>query len=162
MRGFESASSLVNPTVQAAGARRGFAVTRLLTHWPEVVGADIAGRCRPVRIAHGRGGMGATLTLLTTGPQAPLLAMALPAIRDKVNACCGWNAVSRVVLTQTAAEGFAAPQAPAALPPPSPAVRARAEEAAAGAIDGELAAALRRLALNFHMRAPCPTERPDP
>lgn len=162
MRGFEPAASLVSATVQAAGARRGFAVARLLTHWPEVVGADIAARCRPVRIARGRGSQGATLTLLTTGAQAPLLAMTLPMIRDKVNACCGWNAVARVVLTQTAAQGFAAPSSPAARPRPSPAAVARAEDAALGIADGDLAAALRRLAVNFHMRASSPTERPDP
>lgn len=160
MRGFEPAASLVGATVQAAGARRGFAVSRLLTHWPEVVGPDIAARCRPLRIACGRGGLGATLTLLTTGAQAPLLAMALPMIRDKVNACCGWNAVARIVLTQTAAEGFAAPQPPAR-PRPSPTAVARAEDAAGGIHDDGLAAALRRLALNFHMRAPNQTERPD-
>lgn len=158
MRGFEPASAALSATVQAAGARRGFAVSRLLTHWPEVVGADIAARCRPVRIARGRQGLGATLTLLTTGAQAPLLAMALPAIRDRVNACCGWNAVARVVLTQTAAEGFA-PAAPLApRPRPTAADLARAKVAAAGIHDDDLAAALRRLALNFHSR-PMPNRK---
>lgn len=157
-RGFEAAASLLAPTVQAAGAQRGFAVSRLLTHWPEVVGADIASRCRPVRISHGRGGIGATLTLLTTGSQAPMLSMALPSIRDRVNACCGWNAVSRVVLTQTAADGFTVPAPPAPWPRPSPGDLARAEAIADGILDDDLAAALRRLALNFHLR-PMPNRK---
>lgn len=159
MRGFEPAAAALSATVQAAGARRGFAVSRLLTHWPEVVGADIAARCRPVRIARGRQGLGATLTLLTTGAQAPMLSLALPLIRDKVNACCGWNAVARVVLTQTAAEGFGPAATPAPRPLPTAADRARAEGAASGIHDDDLAAALRRLALNFHMR---PSVRPMP
>ena len=151
-RGFEAAASLLAPTVQAAGAQRGFAVSRLLTHWPEVVGPDIASRCRPVRISHGRGGIGATLTLLTSGPQAPMLSMALPTIREKVNACCGWNVISRVVLTQTAADGFTTPAPPAPRPRPSPADLALADALAEGAADDHLAAALRRLALNFQTR----------
>lgn len=158
MRGFEPTAALLSATVQAAGARRGFAVSRLLTHWPEVVGEDIAARCRPVRIARGRNGLGATLTLLTTGAQAPLLSMALPAIRDRVNACCGWNAVARVVLTQTAAEGVTPPPVPVPRPQPTPADRARADAAATGIHDDDLAAALRRLSLNFHAR-PLPNRK---
>lgn len=158
MRGFEPAAAALSATVQAAGARRGFAVSRLLTHWPEVVGADIAARCRPVRIARSRQGLGATLTLLTTGAQAPLLSMALPAIRERVNACCGWNAVARVVLTQTAAEGLAPPAPPPPAPQPTAADLARADAAARGIHDDDLAAALRRLSLNFHMR-PVPNRK---
>lgn len=53
-------------------------MARLLTHWAEVVGADVAARARPIKIGHSWGGMGATLTLLTAGPYAPLLEMQLP------------------------------------------------------------------------------------
>ena len=85
-------------------------MTRLLTQWAEVVGEDIARCTRPVRISHGKG-FGGTLTVLTTGPQAPLVQMQLPMIRDKVNACYGFNAVARVTITQTAPQGFAEGQA---------------------------------------------------
>lgn len=69
--------------------------------------------------------MGATLTLLTTGPYAPLLEMQLPAIRDRVNACYDYNAIARITLTQTAPTGFAEGQAsfdyaPKARPQPMP------------------------------------------
>ena len=110
-RGFRQASSLLASQIRHAAEGRGFAVARLLTHWAEVVGADVAARARPIKIGHGRGGMGATLTLLTTGPYAPLLEMQLPTIRDRVNACYGYNAISRITLTQTAPTGFAEGQA---------------------------------------------------
>ena len=62
-RGFEPAFGLVKGPIRAAGEARGFAVARLLTHWAEVAGEDLAGKTRPVKIGYGKGGMGATLTL---------------------------------------------------------------------------------------------------
>ncbi|AXC48513.1 DUF721 domain-containing protein [Paracoccus suum] len=160
MRGFEPAAGLLADAVRRAGEGRGFAVARLLTHWPEVVGRDIAMLCRPVRMTHARNAgpagasvaPGATLVLLTTGPNAPRLEMMLPQIRERVNACYGWNAVSRVTLTQTAPAGFAEGQAvfarPTAPEPPTPGPEAldRARAAAEGIDDPTLAAAVARFA----------------
>lgn len=121
MRGFEAAGALVRRRVQAAGESRGFALSRLLTHWTEVVGEEIAAAARPVRIGYGRDGFGATLTLLVAGSAAPLVQMQLPRIRERVNACYGYNAIARIQLTQTAASGFAESQAPfAGRPEPVP------------------------------------------
>ncbi len=86
---------------------RGFAVSRLLTHWAEIVGDATASVATPVNVSYGKGGIGATLTVLTTGPQAPILEMQKDQIRDKVNACYGYRAISRVRITQTAPIGFA-------------------------------------------------------
>ena len=85
-RGFEPAAGLLKDRIRAVGESRGFAVSRLLTHWAEVVGDEIAAMALPVKVGYGREGLGATLTLLTTGASAPLLQMQLPKIRDKVNA----------------------------------------------------------------------------
>jgi hypothetical protein len=78
-----------------------------LTHWPEVVGEAVAKCATPVNVSYGKGGMGATLTLLTTGAQAPMLEMQKEQIREKVNACYGYRAISLVRITQTAPTGFA-------------------------------------------------------
>ena len=43
--------------------------------------------------------MGATLTLLTTGANAPMLEMQKEKLRQKVNAVYGYNAISRVRIT---------------------------------------------------------------
>ncbi|HRO15102.1 MAG TPA: DUF721 domain-containing protein [Paracoccus sp. (in: a-proteobacteria)] len=157
LRGFEPAAALVATQVRAGAESRGFAVTRLLTHWTEIVGADTAAHTRPVKIAHGKG-MGATLTILTDGAHAPLVQMELPRIRDRVNACYGFNAVARITVTQTAPQGFAEGQAqfrPVPAPraaPPSPGHLARAEAMAAGFTDPQLAEAMRQLALNILSR----------
>lgn len=105
-RGFERAGALASDRIRTGGESRGFAVSRLLTHWVEVVGPDIARIARPVEVRYGRG-FGATLTLLTTGAEAPMLEMQKDTIRDRVNACYGYAAISRVRITQTAATGFA-------------------------------------------------------
>ena len=149
-RGLESAAGLIRDRIRAAGESRGFAVTRLLTHWAEVAGEEIAAMALPVRIGYGREGFGATLTLLTTGAAAPLLQMQLPTIRDRVNACYGYNAISRIVVTQTAPSGFAEGQvafAPAARPATisDPAMRARASAISDGVCDETLRAALEAL-----------------
>lgn len=106
-RGFSRASTLLQKQIGDAGKSRGFAVARLLTHWAEIVGEDIARVARPVKIGYGRDGFGAKLTILTNGAQAPLLQMQTERIREKVNACYGYAAISAIRITQTAPSGFA-------------------------------------------------------
>jgi hypothetical protein len=150
-RGFEPAAGLLKDRIRAAGESRGFAVARLLTHWAEVVGEETAAMARPVKVGYGREGFGATLTLLTTGAAAPVLQMQLPKIRDRVNACYGYNAISRVAITQTAPLGFAEGQVafgPAPTPPPAapdPAIMAEARTLSGEVQDPGLRALLEAL-----------------
>lgn len=109
-RGFQRASKLVESRVREAGESRGFAVSRLLTHWEEIVGADLAPMARPVEVAYGKG-FGATLTILVKGAEAPMVEMQKEAIRERVNACYGYAAIQRIRLTQTAPRGFGEDQA---------------------------------------------------
>lgn len=154
MRGFEAASGLLKAPIRAVGEARGFAVTRLLTHWAEIAGDETARICRPVKIGYTRDGMGATLTLLVASAHAPMVQMQLPALKEKVNACYGYAAISRISLTQTAPTGFAEGQAsfgaaPKAKPRPlDPAVAARAADTAGVVQDAGLRAALEALAQN--------------
>ncbi|MDS9466300.1 DUF721 domain-containing protein [Paracoccus sp. MBLB3053] len=160
MRGFETAAQLVANRVRAIGETRGFAIARLLTNWAEVVGPEIAAHTRPVKISHGKG-FGATLTLLVPGARAPLINMQLDQIRQRVNACYGFNAVSRISLTQTAPTGFSAGDgfaedraafAGPAKSPPDPARLARADEIARDFDDPRLSALMRQMALNIMSR----------
>lgn len=106
-KGFKRTASLLTGRIRQASESRGFAQSRLLTDWAEVAGADVAAIARPVEVSYGRGGMGATLTLLTTGAQAPMLEMQKDQLRERVNAVYGYNAIARIRITQTAATGFA-------------------------------------------------------
>lgn len=92
--------------IRRAGESRGFSVSKLLTHWVEIMGDDIASISVPVNVRYNRQGLGATLTLLTTGANAPILEMQKQRIREKANACYGYNAISKVQVTQTSASGF--------------------------------------------------------
>jgi len=158
MRGFEPASLLLQSRIRRAGEARGFAVSRVLTHWAEIVGDEIARVARPVDVRYGRESFGATLTLLTTGAQAPLLEMQKEAIREKVNACYGYAAISRIRLTQTAPTGFAEGQAQFApapgrpAPAPDPAAVAAAGRLAGEVQDEGLKAALEALGQNVLSR----------
>ena len=154
-KGFKRTSTLLTGRIRAASESRGFAQSRLLTDWTEVAGADVAAVSRPVEVSYGRGGMGATLTLLTTGAQAPMLEMQKEALREKVNAAYGYNASSRVRLTQTAATGFAegqavfAPKRALAEAPLDAVTRKQASQMAEDVDDEGLRDALEALAQNF-------------
>lgn len=157
MRGFEPAFGLMKDSVRTAGESRGFAVARLLTHWPEVAGEEMARKTRPVKIGYGKGGMGATLTLLVKAAEAPMVQMALPVLKERVNAVYGYAAISHIHLTQTAATGFAEGQAeftpaPKAARQPDPTVQAKARETADGIADPGLRSALEQLAQNILTR----------
>jgi len=156
--GFQPAARLLQDRIRAAGESRGFAVTRLLTHWADIVGEELAQMARPLKVGYRRDGFGATLTLLTTGSAAPLVQMQLPAIREKVNACYGYNAISKITLTQTAPAGFSDGQTAFAHAPqasthrPDPELAARAAEVARDVHDDDLRAALEALARNVLIR----------
>lgn len=165
MRGFERTASLLVPRIRKAGETRGFAVTRLLTHWDEIAGQDVARIARPVEVNYGRqGGFGATLVLLTTGANAPMLEMQKEKIREKVNATYGYAAISRIRLTQTAPTGFAEGQAqfvrpsPKAATEPDPEIVTHAREVAEGVHDENLRAALESLAQNVLSRRKHPAD----
>lgn len=153
-RGFARADGLLKGRIREATEAKGFAESRLLTHWAEIAGPETAGISRPVEVSYGRGGLGATLTLLTTGAQAPMLEMQLPRLLDKVNACYGYRAIARIRITQTAPTGFAEGQAQFAPAPkraewrPDPAAVKQAEEAAEAVSDTGLRSALSALGAN--------------
>ena len=139
--------------IRGASEARGFAVTRLLTHWAEIVGEETARIAHPVKVGYGQGGMGATLSILTTGAQAPMLEMQKDQIRDKVTACYGYRAISRVRITQTAPTGFAEGRVafdrnPKEKPDPDPEALAQADILSSDVASDDLRLALRALAAN--------------
>ncbi|UZD90910.1 DUF721 domain-containing protein [Cognatishimia activa] len=153
-KGFQRTSTLLRDRIRKAGETRGFAVTKVLTHWSEIVGQETAAICKPVDIKYGRQGFGATLTLLTTGAQAPMLEMQKEQLRQRVNSAYGYNAITRMRITQTAPTGFSegqarfAPEPKQIKPEPSAEVKREAHEMAAPVQDTGLRDALEQLASN--------------
>ncbi len=157
-KGFTRTSTLLGTQIREVSQSRGFAQSRLLTHWEEIAGPEMARMSRPVEVSYGKGGFGATLVLLTTGPNAPILEMEKDKLRERVNATYGYAAISRIRITQTAPVGFAEGQVAFAhkpeeeAPGPKPeAVAAAAEQVAPVADDG-LRSALERLGANIISR----------
>lgn len=152
-RGFLQTGGLVSQRIKRATERRGFAEVRLLTHWAEIVGQNVANFARPVKVSYAREGFGATLTVLTDGARAPELQMMLPELQEKVNACYGYSAISRIRITQTTDHGFAedmpafvhAPQSPKQM---SAAHAAELSDALAPVQDEDLRLALENLGKN--------------
>lgn len=154
-RGFRHSAALLAPQMRKVSESRGFAVGRVLTHWAEIAGEEIAAIAHPVEVSYGRKGFGATLTVLTTGAQAPMLEMQKQTLRDKVNTVYGYNAISRIRVTQTAPTGFSEGQASfdhrpksAAPPAPDPETQTRAHSLVAPIGDTGLRTALEALGRN--------------
>lgn len=171
MRGFEAAGGLLREPIRKAGESRGFAVTRLLTHWTEVAGPDLAPLCRPVKVSYAQQGLGATLTLLTSGAAAPLVQMQTDTLRERVNAIYGYAAIARIRVTQTSSQGTYQALAEAQRPfegpnitRPSALALAKAQRVVEGMTDGigdsDLKAALDRLATQVLLRQDRRGEKP--
>jgi hypothetical protein len=156
-RGFERTSSLLQGQIRKSAETRGFAETRMLTHWVEIVGEETARIARPVDVKYGRGSFGATLTLLTTGAQAPMLEMQKEQIRTRVNQVYGHAAISAIRITQTARSGFSEGKvqfshAPKQTLTVDPEKKAAAKAVAAPVKNDDLRAALEALGENILTR----------
>jgi hypothetical protein len=159
-RGFVQTGGLLHQRIRKAGEKRGFVETRLLTHWAEFVGETTAAVTRPVKVGYARQGFGATLTLLTNGANAPMLQAQLPRIKERVNACYGYAAISHIRITQTSATGFAEAQTgyvttktPPLKPRPDPVKEAELTETLAVVESDSLRSALAALGQNILSRS---------
>jgi len=158
-KGFVQTGGILHQRIRKATEKRGFVETRLLTHWAEFVGEATAAVARPVKVGYGRQGFGATLTILCNGANAPMLQAELPKMKDRVNACYGYAAISHIRITQTAASGFGEAQAEykpaqqAKKPPPDPQKSAAMNTYVASVQSDSLRAALAALGQNILSRS---------
>jgi hypothetical protein len=139
-------ADLVRRTLADTFARQGFASSELVTHWNDIVGAEIAVHCEPLRIKWARGGdvdapEPATLVLRVEGPVAIEIQHLAPVILERVNRFFGWRAVGRISLRQAPLARRTKRPAP---PPPDPEKAARIA-ATLDVADEELRNALARL-----------------
>lgn len=159
-RGFQRTAGLLAPQLRRVAETRGFAEMRLLTDWESIVGPETARIARPVKVTYARKGIGATLVVLCSGANAPILQMQLPQIRERVNAVYGYSAISRIQITQTAPTGFGAEpglaESAAPFERPEPVLpeeeRARLAESLEAVRDEGLKNALERLGRNVLTR----------
>jgi len=140
-------SQIVAKTIEEAFARQGFASTGIVTHWPEIVGAEIADHCEPMRMiwprrVHEDDPEPATLVLRVEGPVALEIQHLSGVILEKVNRFFGWRAVARIQIRQAPLKRPAKKTAPRG---PDPAEVARLAEGMTYIGDEGLRDALARL-----------------
>ena len=96
-------STMIEPLVAPSAQQRGFAISRLISHWHDIVG-DISGWCRPTDIRFPRGSRNNGILKLQIvsghGPEAQAM---IPQIISAVNATFGYEAVNRITLVQSLA-----------------------------------------------------------
>ena len=143
----KSLGQLVGKTIADALARQGFASTGVVTHWPEIVGPEIADHAEPMRMVwprrvHEDDPEPATLVLRVEGPVALEIQHLSGVIIEKVNRFFGWRAVGRIQIRQ-APLGRRGKKLPR--PAPDPAIVARLAAGMTHIADDDLRGALARL-----------------
>ena len=140
-------ADLVGPALAAAFKRHGFASTEIVTHWEDIVGADIAVHCEPMKINWPRQNDAeepepATLVLRCQGPAAIEIQHQSQLIVARINQFLGWRAIDTISIRQ-------APLARRAKPQPPPTIDAAEARRIAGQMtdiaDDDLRTALGRL-----------------
>ena len=143
----KSLSQLAGKTIADLLAKQGFASTGIVTHWPTIVGADIADHAEPMRMIwprriHEDDPEPATLVLRVEGPVALEIQHMSGIIIEKVNRFFGWRAVGRIQIRQAPLAGRRRKPPKAA---PDPAVVARLAAEMDDIADENLRDALARL-----------------
>jgi hypothetical protein len=136
---------LLDRCLGEAFAKQGFASTDIVTHWPEIVGPEIAAHAEPIKLQWPRGDVEepepATLVLRVHGPAAIEIQHLSGVILERVNRFFGWRAVKRIALRQAPLTRGA--KRPAPSPPDAETVAGVA--ASLDVSDEDLRAALARL-----------------
>ena len=143
----KSLGQLVGKTIADALARQGFASTGVVTHWPEIVGAEIADHAEPMRMiwprrVHEDDPDPATLVLRVEGPVALEIQHLSGVIIEKVNRFFGFRAVGRIQIRQAPLARREKKKPP---PAPDPEVVARMAAGMGDIADDGLRDALARL-----------------
>ena len=136
---------MVAPIVRPVLKKHGFHELHIFEHWPEIVGADVARDCMPVKLSRGRGrDSSATLTIRVAGYRSLELQHMIPQIRDRLNRFLGGAIVKRIKLVQGPmprdVDAVKSQEQPL-----SPAESQGISDAAAGIEDDRLRAAIERM-----------------
>lgn len=96
-------ADLIGAALRSAFARQGFAAVDVITHWEDIVGAELAGRTEPVRLVWPRRDdpdSTGILTVRVEGAYALELQHLTPIVIERVNQYFGWRCVGRIAIRQ--------------------------------------------------------------
>ncbi len=115
-------SEIAGATLNEQLKAQGFASSEIIARWSEIVGADIAVHCEPMKINWPRS-VGddapepATLVLRVEGPAALEIQHLSAVILERLNRFFGWQAIGRLALRQAPLRRREAPAPPPTLDP---------------------------------------------
>lgn len=139
-------ADLVGNALRPVFARQGFAAVDIISHWGEIVGAELAARTEPLRLVWPRREdpfSTGILTVRVEGAYALELQHLAPVVIERVNRYFGWACVGRLTIRQGPV--VRKPRAPDAAAEP-PAEEVAAVERGLGEFDHEgLKSSLARL-----------------
>ena len=94
---------MIEPMVAPAARERGFAISRLISHWQDTVG-NLSEWCRPADIHFPRGSRNnGTLKLQIESGRGPQAQAMTQQIIEAVNASFGYRAVDQITIVQSLA-----------------------------------------------------------
>jgi len=99
-------ADLVGPAIADACGKAGFSAVEIVTHWDEIVGAELGPRSMPVKLQWPQGGAQggrqepATLIVRVEGAYAIELQYAAQVVMDRINTYFGWRCVGRIAIRQ--------------------------------------------------------------
>ena len=135
---------MIDPMIAPSARTRGFAIGRILSQWPDIVG-EMASWCRPDAVAFPRESRtDGTLRLQIASGRGPQAQAMSQVIIDRINANFGYQAISRISLVQTLVDKSASPP-PASAPATEPLDIWTLDDKLKDVKSPELRAALRRL-----------------
>ena len=96
-------STMIGPMVAPSARERGFVISRIVSHWNDVVGS-LSEWCRPADIHFPRGSRkNGTLKLQIVSGRGPQAQAMSRQIIDAVNVSFGYRAVDRITIVQSLA-----------------------------------------------------------
>lgn len=125
-----------------AFAKHGFAQAEVLSHWPQIVGAELAAFCQPEKIRWPRGAnaQGGTLVVKALAGRSLEVQQSVPVILERIARFLGHGSVQAIKITQSHSLPLPVTRPrPPAVPPPHVASAVR------GIDDPDLQSALLRL-----------------
>lgn len=123
--------------------RKGLAFGALIMEWPDIVGAEVAGWCIPVKLTFARGQKDrGTLVLDVFGAHGLELQHRAPAIIERVNRFMGYGAVARLTFIRAERRAPKRKRAPAHRLTPTQ--EKSVQDTARPIEDGDLRAALEK------------------
>jgi hypothetical protein len=105
--GFKNASSFLGSLTQTSFEKKGFAQSKLITNWNEIVGWSLSNKTKPSKITFPKNGLAASLVVEIDSAFGPEIELQREIIKEKVNRFYGYTAVAKIIFKPSPSIGYA-------------------------------------------------------